>query len=73
MRSDFFNEIAESRERFYIQCLGERKDIAKNKPENDSKEPGEDADEVFGGNPNTEERRELLLNFLGKMKFWVGF
>lgn len=72
MRSDFFNEIAESRERFYRMKLGERSESGYIQSENECGRSVENNGEKIEIDPNSGMRRELLLDFLGKVKFMVG-
>lgn len=73
MRSQFFHEIAESRERFYSQQLGDypRKPAATDATPLTEPDP---LPEDFGwGDVLGRNRRRLLRDFVGKMKFWIGF
>lgn len=72
MRSDFFNEIAESRERFYRMKLGERIETVYIHSEEEGKISVENREKMTESAPNSGIRRELLLDFLGKVKFMVG-
>jgi len=72
MRSDFFNEIAESRERFYRMRLGERRETVYVQSVDEGKLSVENNGKMIESTPNSGKRRELLLDFLGKVKFMVG-
>lgn len=73
MRSKFFQEIAESRERFYARQFGDNSvepdssDFSRGSCTNQSSENHGWADSLG------QRRQSLLLDFLGKMKFWIGF